>query len=296
MKRKLIAVVALTLLTVSSLSAQIFYKIEGNGLKEPSYIFGTHHLAPLSVIDQIPGCREALQAAGQVVGEIDMTINQMELAQKMQPFMIAPADSTLSKVFTPDELKIVGDEFKKWAPMPGMTVEMLDMMRPMVITSMMSIGMVQKALPGYNPAEQLDSYFQATAKENGKTIKGLETPEFQAKLLYTYIPVSEQAKALLELAKDPSDSMNKSKQLNELYLAQDLDGLLQLTNTEDGESNEGAFMEALVDMRNANWIKELPAIMAENASFIAVGALHLPGENGVLEGLRKAGYTVTPIK
>lgn len=296
MKRKLLALASLALLTVSSLSAQIFYKIEGNGLTAPSYIFGTHHLAPLSVIDEIPGCRDIFKSADQVIGEIDMTINQMELAQKMQPYMIAPADSTLSKVFTPEELKIVGDEFKKWAPMPGMTVEMLDMMRPMVVTSMISIGMVSKELPNFNPGEQLDTYFQGDAKARGKEIKGLETPEFQAELLYTSVPIAQQAKALLELAKDPKESMEKSKKLNELYLAQDLEGLMTLSNESDKDAEEAAFMEALVDKRNANWIKELPALMAEKPSFIAVGALHLPGEKGVLEGLRKAGYTVTPIK
>ena len=296
MKRKIFAIASMALLFVATASAQIFYKIEGKDLSAPSYIFGTHHLAPLSVIDQVPGCRDAFDSVKQVVGEIDMTIDQMTLAMQMQPYMIAPTDSTLSKLFTPEELKVVDDEFQKWAPMPGMSVQMLDMMRPMVLTSMMSIGMVQKELPNYNPAEQLDLYFQSSAKESGKDVKGLETPEFQAKVLYTTVPIAEQAKALLNLAKDPKESLEKSAKLNELYLAQDLEGLLELTNTDDEDSDEGAFMEALVDLRNANWIKELPEIMKETPSFIAVGALHLPGEKGVIEGLRKAGYTVTAVK
>ena len=296
MKRKIFAIASMALLFVATASAQIFYKIEGKDLSAPSYIFGTHHLAPLSVIDQVPGCRDAFDSVKQVVGEIDMTIDQMTLAMQMQPYMIAPTDSTLSKLFTPEELKVVDDEFQKWAPMPGMSVQMLDMMRPMVLTSMMSIGMVQKELPNYNPAEQLDLYFQSSAKESGKDVKGLETPEFQAKVLYATVPIAEQAKALLNLAKDPKESLEKSAKLNELYLAQDLDGLLELTNTDDEDSDEGAFMEALVDLRNANWIKELPEIMKETPSFIAVGALHLPGEKGVIEGLRKAGYTVTAVK
>ena len=296
MKRKIFAIASMALLFVATASAQIFYKIEGKDLSAPSYIFGTHHLAPLSVIDQVPGCRDAFDSVKQVGGEIDRTIDQMTLAMQMQPYMIAPTDSTLSKLFTPEELKVVDDEFQKWAPMPGMSVQMLDMMRPMVLTSMMSIGMVQKELPNYNPAEQLDLYFQSSAKESGKDVKGLETPEFQAKVLYATVPIAEQAKALLNLAKDPKESLEKSAKLNELYLAQDLDGLLELTNTDDEDSDEGAFMEALVDLRNANWIKELPEIMKETPSFIAVGALHLPGEKGVIEGLRKAGYTVTAVK
>ena len=84
MKRRITALLSLAVLFCISTSAQIFYKVEGNGLKNPSYIFGTHHLAPLSVIDEVPGCRDAYKSASQVVGEIDMTVNQMELASKIQ--------------------------------------------------------------------------------------------------------------------------------------------------------------------------------------------------------------------
>lgn len=296
MKRKIFVLASMALILVTSASAQIFYKIEGNGLDAPSYIFGTHHLAPLSVIDQIPGCKDALAGAEQVVGEIDMTVDQMTMAMKMQPYMLAPTDSTLSKVFTPEEFGIVGKEFEKWAPMPGMQLQMLDMMKPMVVSSMITVGMISKELPDFNPAEQLDLYFQNVAKEGGKSIKGLETPEFQAQVLYGSVPIAEQAKALLGLAKDPEEAIAKSKKLNELYLAQDIAGLLELSNAEDDSSDEAAFMEALVDKRNADWITKLPGIMSEKPSFIAVGALHLPGENGVVEGLRKAGYTVTAIQ
>ena len=135
MKRKLISVALTALFVCMGASAQIFYKIEGNGLKAPSYIFGTHHLAPLSVIDSIPGCKDAFAGVEQIVGEIDMTIDQMQLAQKMQPYMLAPQDSTLSKVIPAGDFARLNEEFKKWAPMPGMSLEMFDMLKPMVVTA-----------------------------------------------------------------------------------------------------------------------------------------------------------------
>lgn len=292
MKRK-ITVLALTAsFFCVSASAQIFYRIEGNGLEKPSYIFGTHHLAPLSVIDSIPGCRAAFNDVEQVVGEIDMTVDQMSLAMKMQPYMMAPQDSTLSKVIPAKDYSRVNEEFKKWAPMPGMELAMLDAMKPMVITSMVSVEMVKKQLPGFNPQEQLDTYFQLEGKNRGKNIKGLETPEFQAELLYSSMPISKQAEALVELLDKPEENEKKSKELNEAYLSQDLDKLEKLAQDDEEES---AFMTALIDKRNANWVNELPAIMKEKPSFIAVGALHLPGEKGVLEGLRRAGYKITPV-
>ena len=110
-------------------SAQVLYKVEGNGLESPSYVFGTHHLAPISVIDQF-GAKAPYESVSQVVGEIDMTQDQMALVQAMQPHMMAPADSTLSKVIAPEDFTIISEEFKKWAPMQGMELSMLDMMKP----------------------------------------------------------------------------------------------------------------------------------------------------------------------
>lgn len=294
MKMKISVIVSMFLMLCASASAQIFYKVEGNGLKTPSYIFGTHHLAPLSVIDSVPGCRDAYKAAEQVVGEIDMTLDQMELAMKMQPYMLAPSDSTLSKVIAPEDFKRINEEFKKWAPMPGMELTMLDMMKPMVVTSMISVEMVKKKLPGFNPNEQLDTYFQLHGKATGKKIKGLETPEFQAEVLYGTDPISKQAESLVEILDNPDDGVEKSKKLNEAYLAQDLEALYELAKSENEDST--AFIDILINKRNADWIVKLPAIMQEAPAFVAVGALHLPGENGVIAGLRKAGYKVTAIK
>ncbi len=294
MKMKISVIVSMFLILCASASAQIFYKVEGNGLKTPSYIFGTHHLAPLSVIDSVPGCRDAYKAAGQVVGEIDMTLDQMELAMKMQPYMLAPSDSTLSKVIAPEDFKRINEEFKKWAPMPGMELTMLDMMKPMVVTSMVSVEMVKKKLPGFNPNEQLDTYFQLQGKATGKKIKGLETPEFQAEVLYGTDPISKQAESLVEILDNPDDGVEKSKKLNEAYLAQDLEALYELAKSENEDST--AFIDILINKRNDDWIAKLPALMKEAPTFVAVGALHLPGENGVIAGLRKAGYKVTAIK
>ena len=54
--------------------------------------------------------------------------------------------------------------------------------------------------------------------------------------------------------------------------------------------------EVMIYGRNADWAKRLPAIMREKSTFLAVGAAHLPGERGLLQLLRAAGYTVEPVK
>lgn len=274
-----------------SASAQVFYKIEGNGLTSPSYLFGTHHLAPLSVIDTF-GAKPAFDASAQVVGEIDMTGDQMQMAADMQKHMMAPADSTLSKVIKPEDFAVISEEFKKWAPMPGMELAMLEPMKPMVVTTMIAVTMASQANPGYDPTKQLDSWFQTEGKTTGKQIVGLETVDEQATLLFDKMPISYQAESLVETLKDPKEAIESTRNLTVAYNNQDLAAMLELS---EKENEHPEFMKAMLDNRNANWLKKLPAIMKAGPTFIAVGALHLAGDQGLVKGLQNAGYTVTPM-
>lgn len=291
MNMKRILVLLAVVLAASCAKAQIFYRISGNGLTEPSYLFGTHHLAPLSVIDSV-GARQALADAKAVVGEIDMTQDQMALAMKMQPHMLAPADSTLTKVLGEERMKRYGEMFPQYAPMPGMQLQMLDMMKPMVVNAMVTVGLIQKSMPEFKADQQLDAFFQKEAKAAGKEVLPLETAEEQAVILYDLTPISQQAEALCELFDNPEAAEASARKLNAAYARGDLDAMLELTKSEDVNP---AFFEALLYNRNDNWMKLLPAMMAERPCFIAVGALHLAGPRGLAAQLRKLGYTVQAL-
>ena len=71
------------------------------------------------------------------------------------------------------------------------------------------------------------------------------------------------------------------------------DAMLELNEEEGDPSSE--FEKALTEKRNADWLTQLPLLMNDNPSFIAVGALHLAGPKGVIEGLRNHGFTVEPV-
>ena len=82
------------------------------------------------------------------------------------------------------------------------------------------------------------------------------------------------------------------------YFAQNLDAIKEALDTKmhnncDSTPEEEA---ALIDDRNADWLTKMPAIMAQKPTLFAVGAGHLPGDKGVLNLLRKAGYTVEGVK
>lgn len=289
--KKGISLIFMVMFFTTNLFAQVFYKIEGNGLEKPSYIFGTHHMAPITIVDAYD-LNNYINQSDQVIGEIDMTQGPMAIAMSMQSHMLAPADSTLSKVIPAEKYDDVNEQLKKFAPMPGIDLTMLEPMKPAAVSNMITVGIMAQLMPEFNMENQLDSYFQTYAQENGKKIVGLETPEFQAQLLFDFTPISVQVEGLLEVLEDPEKMIETAKKLNAAYLEGDLDALLALTNEEDSNSE---FTIALLDNRNANWLELLPDLMNETPSFIAVGALHLAGDKGVIEGLRKKGYTVESI-
>ena len=139
----------LMLATLIPASAQIFYKVEGNGLEKPSYLFGTHHLAPADFTDRFKSLQEAMRQTQTVVGEIDMTTDPMQMQFRMAPYMQAPADSTLSRLLSPEEFNKLNEKFKPLSPMPGLDLTMLDGMRPIVVTTMVSLTLIQKSMPGF---------------------------------------------------------------------------------------------------------------------------------------------------
>ena len=273
-------------------AAQLLYKITRADLTAPSYIFGTHHLAPPSMLDSAPRLRAALDSARLVVGEIDMTGSQTAMALSMQKYAAAPPDSTLSRLFTPKRFVELNDKFKALDLMPGLDLYGLDGMRPMVATNLITISIFGKSMPDYDPQQQLDMIIQQYAAANDKEIRPLETPELQARLIYTVLPLKEQAESLATLLEQPEKVMEASRAMNEAYLTRDIDRLLEISFRDDDNPE---FAEALLDRRNTDWIATLKQAFAEGPAFVAVGALHLPGSKGLIHLLEAEGYTVIPV-
>ncbi len=80
--------------------------------------------------------------------------------------------------------------------------------------------------------------------------------------------------------------------MNTAYTSQNLGELQQLMYGSNYKPEE---VKALLDDRNTYWMQQLPRLMKEQPLFVAVGALHLAGESGLVNQLRIKGYTVTPI-
>ena len=277
-------------------NAQLLWKISGNGLEKPSYILGTHHLAPLSIKDSIAGLPQAVDGTSQVYGEVVMSeAMSPEFMQTMQQNMMMAGDTTLQVLFTPEQYELVGKAVKENLMAD---IAMLAKMKPAFITQQLTLILCMKHLGGFNPQEQLDTYFQQQAIQSGKKVGGLETPISQINVLLNSQTLQRQANLLYCLVSDIDKAMDQTKRLNNAYKAQNLDEMLKLMEERDGNScdPQPGEMEDLLDNRNKAWIEKMPSIMKEIPTLFVVGAGHLPGTNGVLKLLKEKGYTVEPMK
>ena len=292
----------LAIVAIVGVNAQLLYKISGNGIGKPSYIVGTYHLAPASFADSIPGAKEALDAVEQVCGEVDMAeMQSMDGVQKVMAAMMLPDGKSLSDILTEEELGKLNVFMKGLlgADLDNPMINaQLGKMTPTAISTQLQMVQYMKMTPGFNPAAMIASYFQNEAKKAGKPVIGFETVDFQISVLYTGSSIERQKEQLICMLDNQEYNLMIMKNLTDAYFAQDLAAVFAVTEEKLGNSCDSTPEEdeALIFGRNADWADKIPAIISDKATLFVVGAAHLPGERGVLELLKKAGYSVEAVK
>ena len=137
MKRQLSLLIAICLMALAA-QAQLLWKVSGNNLGRPSYIMGTYHFAPASMMDNIPGMDQALNGCDIVIGEISQeSLTDPELQLKMAQALIAPLDSTLDKLYTREEYRIIEKVFNKYFSTMGLKLNQMNAVKPMGIVTQM---------------------------------------------------------------------------------------------------------------------------------------------------------------
>lgn len=278
-----------SLLLISALQAQLLWKVSGNGLKHPSYLFGTHHLIPIQFLDSVPGLFKAFNECDVVVGEI--VLNNIDATEKIQQAAIMPDQLKIKDLLNDDEYKLVDTELKS---VLKLGLKNLSIMNPTLVLTMYEIE-IYKKLTGFTDNDQSDSYFQQVAAEKDKRVVGLETVDQQISFLYSNDSLERQADILVESIRRKDDVLKEMIQLNKLYKEGKINELVDLSKKKDITSMTTEEYTKLVDKRNLDWMTKLPTYFRESSSFVAVGALHLGGKNGLIKLLEKKGFKVKAV-
>lgn len=297
MKRILLSIFVLCL-AVLGMQAQLLWKVESpSGNVGPSYIVGTYHLAPGTMTDSIAGLRQALAETEQMYGELEMgAMKSPEAMQAMIKAMMLPQGTTLSSLFDETTRQQLDALLKEYLG-AGLDNPGLNAMSPMAVMSQLVISISSKAHPESMGVESFDTYLQTEAKALGKPVYGLETTALQVDILFG-MPLPRQTEQLEYFILNEQSILEQAQATVAAYFHQDLPAMFEASMKKFGNKYDSTPEEEdkLIYNRNKDWAEKLTPIFQQEPTLVAVGAGHLPGERGLLELLRKAGFKVTEYK
>ncbi len=261
----------------------LLWQVTGNGLKQPSYFFGTMHILCAADATISPNFNKVINKVGQVYFEIDMD-DLVQLVGGMGAMSMTDGKK-LKDLYSEAEYEKVKAWFDDHGQLP---FNMIESFKPLLLSSM--VGEEAMACP---QKDGMEMRIMELAGKRKLDIKGLETMAFQAGILDS-IPYEEQAKELLESIDSVGAQKKQMQQLVSEYKGQNLDSIDALTKSEEGGVSK--YLDIMLYSRNRNWVQQFDAIAKTKSTLFAVGAGHLPGDQGVLNLLRQKGYTLTALK
>jgi uncharacterized protein YbaP (TraB family) len=270
------------------LENSLLWKIEGNGLTSPSYLYGTIHLIDADDYYLPSGTLAAIDNSKKMVFEVDM--NEMSDMGAMMGLMnkaFMSDDKTLKDLISEEDYKMVDAHFKKL----GLPLMMLERMKPMFLTVFASGDMDPTGLQT-GSMKSYEMEFLEMAKSADKPVAGLETLEFQMSV-FDSIPYDAQAEMLVETIKKGDTGSNEFDIMVQMYKDQKINDMVSMISDEDEQLSD--YEDILLNKRNEAWISGMRAMMSEMPTFFAVGAGHLAGKRGVINLLKREGYQLTPL-
>ncbi|GAA4970226.1 TraB/GumN family protein [Algibacter aquimarinus] len=286
MKFKL-SLLVLSVFSIISINAQelensTLWKITGNGLEKPSYLFGTIHITCDASLDE--DVTKALEETSQVVLEFDMDDPSMQT--KMMGGMYMKDGKTIKDYVSEEDYTVIDSLFLKNI---GMSVNMMQNVKPFFLSAMLYPKMIDC------PMQSFEMELMKIAKSQEEEVNGLETIEEQLQL-FDDIPYEDQISDLLRMAKDnlEYDKTSFAKMLA-IYKSENISEMLDMMNDKNSVT-VSKHQDKLLANRNKNWIPKIKEYSKQQPTFFGVGAGHLAGKEGVIQLLRNSGYSVTAVQ
>jgi uncharacterized protein YbaP (TraB family) len=260
----------------------LLWKISGNGLPQPSYLYGTVHLLCKGQSCFTPAVDAAFKSTRQLFLEVNM--DNPELLANMQQLLMMPEGYSFKNLYQPDDYKKLDQFFKDSV---GYSLSLFDKMKPMAI-----LGLLMQQFVPCKETVSCEQELVKMAKAQQKQLNGLERLEDQI-AIFDSIPDKDEAAGILKMVTGLTHEREQFQKLVKAYQQQDIEALYQQIQ----QSPEIApFKNILLDNRNASWIPVMRRHMQQTPTFFACGAGHLAGPEGVIQLLRNEGYKVEAVR
>ncbi|MER2999551.1 TraB/GumN family protein [Pontibacter populi] len=261
----------------------LLWEISGQGLSKPSYLFGTIHAICPENFNMPEVVKNKLANTERLSLEVDMDAPNFMV--ELQQASILPNGSSLRSFFSDADYSLLNNHFKQTLKID---LAQLDRMKPFMLHSMLLSQLTQCQAVSYEQS------LMEIAQKQGKEVIGLETVSEQLSAI-DEMPASVQTTMLTNMVSNMDEARQSYRDMVQLYLQQDLAGLDALAREEYNDEEYREYEQAFLVNRNKRWIPVLEREARIQPTFFAVGAGHLTGKDGLLELLRKKGYTVLPV-
>ena len=257
----------------------IFWKVEKDGLPV-SYLFGTMHMSDPEIATLPGDVVDAIADTDQMIVEaVDALDPEKAQAAMLQLTNLTFLQEGTLRDLVADDLE---DELASALTERGLPMQVADKMQPWLVATMVALPVceIQRKQSG---EKVLDGVLVDTAKAAGKQLKGLETAKEQFEAIAS-LPQDYHVSALEETLASGSNSLDMIETLKVLYKQGNIAAVFPVMRAAMPASVSGPgaakFQEALVEKRNANMVERMLPMLGKTSSFVAVGALHLPGQTG----------------
>lgn len=264
----------------------LLWKISKSGIQKPSYLYGTMHTQDSEVYkfgDAVVPALKSVDVVGLEVINLEDPSNLMYVMHSMM--MI---DGKLSDHLSDEDMEILKAKLNEVDPMLSM---FYDQIKPFYLYALLSNGSLTM-----DKDNVLDLYFEKLGKEENKEIWGIETIQEHLSSI-DQIEMEEQIAMLKEVItayklKEQIDEDEMLKLTMNIYGQKDLKKLYEFYKLSNPSPS---FHKALLVDRNIRMTHRMDSLMTIKSVFLAVGALHLCGEEGLIQSLINKGYTVEPV-
>jgi uncharacterized protein YbaP (TraB family) len=247
------------------------------------YLFGTMHLLKPTTAWGSERVDRAFESASELVLEVVGPEDQSALAPLIRQHGLSP-DRPLSSLLTPAELAALDVAART---IGGSAAEM-EPMRPWLAGVTIQSASVIRA--GYDAGSGVEPILKARAQAAGMTVSGFETPDEQIRMLAGF-PEAGQLAYLRRSLEEFGAAQTEVDRLVEAWASGDVEKIRSVAV--DPMRDTPVLYDTLLVRRNTNWANQIETLLEGSGTvFIAVGALHLAGDDSVQQILRSRGVEV----
>ena len=274
----------------------ILWKIEKPG-RPTSYLFGTVHLTDERVTTLSPAVEKAIEDSKSIaleVSDLSEAATSTVIA-KSAPLVMYTDGRHLDGLLSSSEYETV----KSIITRSGMPADLAALFKPWIVTMILSVSDCERAKLQAG-GRVLDMKLAEMGKARGMEVVGLETISTQIEALAA-VPEQQQLDMLRSSLRFADRTNDMMETLVQLYVKRRISAALpfQIALAQQagiGDQAFAGFQQQLLFERNEKMRAVAEPLLEQGGVFIAIGALHLPGDRGLVELLRQGGYTVAAIE